>query len=296
MIVLELRLLRYFITIVHEGNISKAAEALHITQPTLSRQLKELEDYFDIELFIRGKRQIILTDNGLLFYQRAKEIIELADKTEKEFFEMKESISGTISIGCVESRAVCGFMEYINQFSKKYGNITFDVYNGYAADIKDRLDKGLNEIGILVEPVDVDKYDFIKLEAKEQWGILAPINSELAKNKTAQWSDLEDIPLIVPKRHYERNELAKVFKDAPSHLNIIATYNLFSNMIYMVENGMGYALCIDGALSIRNNNKTKFLPFEPEYSTGSVLVWKKNHILGKPANLLVETYREKNNK
>ena len=294
MIALELRLLRYFITIVQEGSISKAAEVLHITQPTLSRQLKDLEDYFDIELFIRGKRQIILTDNGLLFYQRAKEIIELADKTEKEFFEIKESISGTIAIGCVESRAVYDFMEYINLFSKKYRNITFDVYNGYADDIKDRLDKGLTEIGILVEPVDVDKYDFIRLQTKEQWGILAPIDSELAKNKTVQWSDLENIPLIVPKRHYERNELAKVFRDAPEHLNIIMTYNLFSNMIYMVENGTGYALCIDGALSIRNNNKTKFLPFEPEYATGSVLVWKKNNILGKPANLLVETYRENN--
>lgn len=294
MTALELRLLRYFVTIVQEGNISKAAEVLHITQPTLSRQLKDLEDYFDIELFIRGKRQIILTDNGLLFYQRAKEIIELADKTEKEFFEIKESISGTIAIGCVESHAVYDFMEYINLFLKKYKNITFDVYNGYADDIKDRIDKGLTEIGILAEPVDVDKYDFIRLQAKEQWGILAPIDSELAKKKTVQWSDLENIPLIVPKRHYERKKLAKVFRDAPEHLNIIMTYNLFSNMIYMVENGTGYALCIDGALSIRNNNKTKFLPFEPEYATGSVLVWKKNHILGKPANLLVETYRENN--
>lgn len=289
---MEFRLLRYFITIVEEGNISKAAEALHITQPTLSRQLKYLEDYFDVELFIRGNRKMILTDNGLLFYQRAKEIIELADKTEKEFFQINESISGTITIGCVESRAVCDFMGYINIFLGKYKNITFDIYNGYADDIKDRLDKGLIEIGILVEPVDVDKYSFIKLQSNERWGILAPINSELVKRETVKWSDLENIPLIVPKRHYEGKELRKVFPDVPNNLNIIMTYNLFSNTIYAVENGTGYALCIDGALSIQNNNKTKFLPFEPGYITGSVLVWKRNHILGKPANLLVETYRE----
>lgn len=167
---MELRVLNYFLTVAEEGNITKAAEILHITQPTLSRQLMELEHELGTTLFIRGKRQITLTDDGILFQQRSKEIMQLVHKTENEFREQRELIGGVISLGCVESRTSCMLMEQVKEFSQKYPGVRFDLFNGYSDDIKDKIDRGLIDCGLLLEPVEISKYDFLRLKGEEVWG------------------------------------------------------------------------------------------------------------------------------
>ena len=286
---MELRILRYFLAVVREGNITKAAEILHITQPTLSRQLKELEEELGTNLFIRGKREIKLTDEGLLLDQRAKEIIELADKTERQFMEHKNLIGGVISIGCVESRATLFLPELLEKFSIKYPQVQYDLYNGYADDIKEKIDKGLIDIGLLLEPVEISKYDFIRLPHKERWGVLMQKSDPLAQKESITLKDISMFPLIIPKRAIVQNEIANWFDGDFEKIHIFATYNLLFNAILLVEKGLGYAVCLQGALSVRDNSTTCFVPFTPERNTKSVLIWKKNYIFSSASSLFIQT-------
>lgn len=162
---MELRVLRYFTTMAQEGNISRAAEILHITQPTLSRQLMDLEKELESKLFIRGKKEITLTEEGMLLYQRAQEILELSERTKQELVHRNESISGLVSVGCVEGMGTRVLADMLRNFADKYPKMQFDLYNGYSDDIKERLDKGLLDVGLLMEPVELAKYDFVRLSA-----------------------------------------------------------------------------------------------------------------------------------
>ena len=286
---MELRVLRYFLTVAREGNITKAAEILHITQPTLSRQLMELEEELRTNLFMRGKRHITLTNEGLLLNQRAKEIIELADKTEREFMEQKNLIGGVISIGCVESMAALVLPELLEAFSMKYPQVQYDLYNAYADDIKEKLDKGLIDIGLLLEPVERSKYDFIRLPQQERWGVLMQRSDPLAQKEFITLKDISAFPLIIPKRTIVQNEIANWFDDDYNKLHIFATYNLLSNATLLVEKGLVYAVCLQGALSIRDDSATFFVPFTPEHTTKSVLIWQKNHIFSSASSLFIQT-------
>ena len=164
---MEIRVLRYFLTVVREESITRAAEVLHITQPTLSRQLSQMEDQMGVKLFVRGSRKISLTNEGLLLRRRAEEILELVDKTEQELIAQEEQVEGTVSIGCGDSRAVQRLPELIRTFHEKYPLVTFDLYTATADHVTDRMDRGLTDIGLLLEPVDLEKYDFIRLAGKE---------------------------------------------------------------------------------------------------------------------------------
>lgn len=285
---MELRVLKYFLAVVQEENITKAAEILHITQPTLSRQLMELEEELNTTLFIRGKKNIILTEDGMLLRQRAMEIIELADKTKNDFMQQKNLISGTISIGCVESLSTRFLIEIIEKFSKEYSNVQFDFYNGYVDDIKERIDKGLIDIALLLEPAEISKYDYIRLPQEERWGILLKSDDSLAEKELITLEDIKGLPLILPKRVVVQNEVINWFGSKITNPHIFATYNLFSNAILLVEKGLGYAVCLDGALSIQNNNKTKFIPIEPKQITKGIFVWKKNQVFTSATKLFID--------
>ena len=178
---MEIRILRYFLTVAREENITKAANVLHITQPTLSRQLMQLEDELNTQLLIRGKNKITLTDAGMLLRRRAEEIIDLADKTEKEFLEADELIAGEIFVGAGEINAMHFLGDFMIEFQHRYPQIKYHLYSGNADDVKQKIDQGLLDIGLLTEPVDVEKYDFVRLDYQEAWGILAPKDSPIAK-------------------------------------------------------------------------------------------------------------------
>ena len=180
---MEIRVLKYFLTVAREESITKGAEILHITQPTLSRQLMQLEEELRVQLFIRGKNKIILTDEGMLLRRRAEEIVDLVGRTEKEFDEHDNLIGGEIFIGAGETNAMHTLADLIKEFNKEYPQVKYNLYSGNADDIKERIDKGLIDIGLLTEPVNIEKYDFIRLPNKEAWGVLMQKDSPLAKKE-----------------------------------------------------------------------------------------------------------------
>lgn len=285
---MELRVLKYFLVVAHERNITKAAEILHITQPTLSRQLMELEEELNTTLFIRGKREITLTSDGLFLKERAEEILDLSEKTKSDFINQKKFLSGTVSIGCVEAVSVEKIIDLIDIFSKKYPNVSFDLYNGYGDDIKDKIDRGTIDVGLVLEPAEVSKYDFVRLNQKEKWGILVNDKSPLFEKNDVSLGDILSYPLILPKRGAMQNEILNWVKDSSEKPNIFAVYSLFSNAVLLVEKGLGCAVCMEGALSIKNNKNVKFIPFKPEKAIKSVVIWKKNRTSSLCVSLFVE--------
>ena len=276
--IMEFRVLKYFLMVAREENITKAAALLHLTQPTLSRQLMQLEAELGVKLFHRSKHSIILTEDGMLLKRRAQEIISLSDKTVQELSHKEDVLSGEIAIGCGETKNMLFLSEQIRKFRQKYPLVQFSIHSAIADDIKERIEKRILDIGLLMEPVDIGKYEFIRMPQKEKWGILVRKDSELAAKESINPKDLTNVPLIMVKRELVKNELASWFGDYYEGLQIAATYNLILNAASMVERGVGVALCFDLGASFYED--LCFIPLAPTLETGSVLVWKKNQTLG----------------
>lgn len=285
---MELRTLRYFLAAAQEENITRAADILHVTQPTLSRQMMDLERELGTTLMLRGKNGLTLTDDGIFFRQRAEEIVELADRLEQSFVERNADVSGLIAIGASEAVGSRLFAKLIKQFSDKYPLVQFHLYNEMADNIKDRLDKGLVDVGLLLEPVDTVKYDFVRLSQKETWGILMRDDHPLAERGTITPEEIVAYPLILPLRERVRNEILNWIKREEKDLTIPLSYTLLSNAALMVEAGLGCAFCLDGALAIHSSPRLRFVPIAPEHTTRSVLVWKKNHLFSPATSLFIQ--------
>ncbi|MDR3595845.1 LysR family transcriptional regulator [Clostridium sp.] len=285
---MEIRVLKYFLTVAREESITKGAEILHITQPTLSRQLMQLEEELKVQLFIRGKTKITLTDEGMLLRRRAEEILDLVDKTEMEFSEQDDLISGEIFIGAGETNAMHVLANLIKKFNKEYPQVKYNLYSGNADDIKERIDKGLIDIGLLTEPVNIEKYDFIRLPNKETWGVLMQKDSPLAKKEYIKSEDLANMPIINTKRSIVQNEISNWFGVQYEKLNIIATYNLIYNAAIMVEEGLGYAICFEKLVNINDETNLCFKPFYPKLETGTVIVWKKHQVFSTATAKFIE--------
>ena len=289
---MELRVLRYFLTVADEGNITRAADILHVTQPTLSRQMMELEDEMGTPLLIRGKRSVTLTDEGFLFRQQAETIVELADKLEHTFTDRKDIICGTIRIGATEALGGRTLAVYMKEFREKYPNVQFDLYNGMADNIKEMTERGLLDLGLVMEPIDTAKFEYVRLPQKETWGILIRQDHELAGKETVTAEDIKQYPLIMPGRENAKNEILHWMQCEESQLNIPAYYNILSNAALLVEAGMGCAVCLDGALSIHADPELCFRQILPAHITRSVILWKKNHLFSRAASLFVQTIQE----
>lgn len=285
---MELRTLRYFLATANEGNITKAADILHVTQPTLSRQLMDLERELGTTLIVRGKKGVTLTDDGLFFRQRAEEIVELADRAEKAFAERDNAISGIVSIGATESIGSRMLAKIMKRFSDKYPLVKFHLYNEMADNIKDKIDKGLVDIGLLLEPVDTSKYEYIRLSQKETWGVLMLDNHPLADRESISMEEITGYPLILPLRENVRTEILNWLGKEERELSIPLYYTLLSNAVLMVEEGMGCAFCLDGALAIHSSPKLRFIPIIPEHTTRSVLLWKKNQLFTPVTSLFIQ--------
>ncbi|MCH3973215.1 MAG: LysR family transcriptional regulator [Oscillospiraceae bacterium] len=269
---MELRVLRYYLTVVREENITRAAEILHITQPTLSRQISALEAELGTQLFERGKRKIVLTESGLLLRRRAEELISLADKTEREFSSHDGDIAGVVSIGSGESAAATELPKLLRSYSARFPQVQFELHTGVATAIRDKLDKGLLDIGLLIEPVEIEKYDFVRLPQKEVWGVLLPFGDPLTEKDCIVRNDLRARRLIVTQRMKER-EAKAWFGGDTEHLNVYCTCDLAANAALLVEQGLGVAFTIAGAVA--NYNNVCFRPLSPAITSTSVLVWKK---------------------
>ena len=209
---MELRILQYFLMVAREENITRAAKQLNMTQPTLSRQLMQLEDELGKPLFIRGKRKIELTDEGVLLRRRAEEILSLVNKTEQEITQSEEEMVGQIMIGTgIFSSSQTFLSKVIEEFHEEYPLVKFDIYTGNADLIKERIDQGLVDIGILLEPVDISKYNHIRIPLQEKWGVIASKENKLAKKQVVEKDDLKDVPLFLTNREIIQSEISKQF-------------------------------------------------------------------------------------
>lgn len=290
---MDIRLLNYFLAVAREGNISKAAESLHITQPTLSRQMMELEEELGTDLFVRGKRKIMLTDSGILFQQRAKEIIQQFEKTKRELAEQNNLTGGVVTIGCVESSASYLLPDVLSEFSKQYPMVKYELYSADGNDIREKIDRGDIDIGILLEPVETAKYDYIRLPFYEQWGIVMKKDAPFADKKSINMEDIKNKPLIVPRRTIVIEEIAKWLGMESDQLNIVASHNLLTNSLLLIEKGLGYTICVKGAFDIRKKDNICFVPFAPERITGHVLAWKKNKVFSNATTKFLQYIKEK---
>lgn len=285
---MEIRVLRYFLTVVREQSITRASEILHITQPTLSRQLAQMEKEIGVKLFNRGTRKITLTNEGLLLRRRAEEILHLVDKTEKELIEHEEQIEGKITIGCGEIASVQLLPKLFESFHEKYPRVTFDLYTATADHVKDQMDRGLVDIGLLLEPIDIEKYDFIRLNMKERWVVLMRPDSSLTQKKSVSPKDLSALPLILPRRLQVQSELASWFGDYYDSLNVLFTSNLGTNASIMVNYGLAYSIVIEGVTSFWDSSKITYRPLHPELTSTSVLAWKRGEPFSPAATKFIE--------
>ncbi|MBX9968056.1 LysR family transcriptional regulator [Priestia aryabhattai] len=289
---MEFRVLRYFLTVAREGNIRRAADFLHVTQPTLSRQLKDLEQELGKKLFIRSSHSVILTDEGMLLRNRAEEIVNMMDKLEAEFSSMEETIGGDVYIGGGETEAMKHIARVAKDVQLRYPNIRYHLYSGNEEDITERLDKGLLDFGILIQPADISKYNYLNMPAKDVWGVVLKKDSPLAVKESIQAADLLNVPLICSrqavKQTFSKNEFADWFGEDFHKLNIVTTYNLAYNAAIMVEEGIGYAITLDKIVNTSATSSLCFRPLQPRLESGLNIVWKKHHVLSAAAAVFLK--------
>lgn len=290
---MEIRVLKYFLAVAREQTISNAAEVLHLTQPTLSRQLRDLEYEMGKTLFIRGNRKITLTEDGILFKKRAEEIIELVQKTESEFSNSSDTISGEIFIGGSETLGMQFIAKILNELHKDYPNVRYNIFSGNGDDVCEKLDNGLLDFGILTEPIDISKYNYIKLPYYDTWGVLMKKESELAKHDIIEPKDLINKPLICSRQSLVKNSLSNWIGTDYENLNIVGTYNLIFNAALMVKAGLGYALCFDKLIDTTANQDLCFRPLANSEHSNLILAWKKYQVFSKPAEKFLEYVNKK---
>ncbi len=280
---MELRVLRYFLAVAREENITAAAESLHVTQPTLSKQLMDLEKELGKKLFVRGNRKIMLTDEGMFLRRRAQEIVDLTDKTEAELLASEEGMAGQICIGGGETEGMRLIAKTLRRMQCTYPGVRIHLFSGNGEDVAERLDKGLLDFGLFVGQADLHKYDYLHLPPSDTWGLLMKKDDPLAAKDSVSPSDLPGLPLLCSSQALEQNELSGWLGYDSDKLDIVATYNLINNAALMVEEGLGCALCIDSMLNLTGESKLTFKPFEPGITARLTLAWKKYQVFSKAA-------------
>ena len=288
---MEFRVLRYFLAVAREQSISAAAQALHLTQPTLSRQLRELEEELGKQLMVRGSRRIELTEDGMLLRKRAEEIMELVSRTQAELSSPDEAVTGDVYIGTGETDGVRRLARAARRLRESCPGIRFHIVSGDASDVCERLDKGLLDFGVLLGDIDETKYNYIQLPMRDVWGVLMPRSSPLAELESVRPRDLWDKPLILSRQVDNKSGLYRWLGREPDQLNTVATYNLIYNASLMVDEGMGYAFTLDKLVNT-TGSQLCFRPLEPRLELGMYLVWKKYRVFSRAAELFLETLEE----
>lgn len=287
---MELRVLTYFLMVAREENITKASQLLHVTQPTLSRQLMQLEDELGVKLFQRGSHKVSLTEDGMLLKRRAQDIVSLAEKTMREFQSAEDDLTGDISIGGGELLSIDYFASILSAFQRRNPNVHYTIRTGTADDIKNRIESGLIDIGILIAPGDISKYESVHLPRTEEYGVLVKDDSPLAQKEAVTSEDLKNVPLMFATRSKESNFFSSWFGSYYDSLNITATFNLSYNAAIMVKNDIGVAM------GIRLNMKidgVSFVPLMPSIKGDSYFVWKKNETLSPATRAFIEFARNR---
>ncbi len=289
---IENRVLNYFLVIAREQNMTKASRQLHITQSTLSKQMADLEAQLGIKLFKRTNKSTLLTEDGIMFRTRAQEMIDMMNKLESEFSTEAGTISGDIYLGCGETHIMRPISTLFKEIQTKYPDVHFHIYSADAYSVMERLDKGLLDIGLLLGPTKEEKYTYQKLAFHDTFGILMPGDSELTKKDVLTLEDIRNLPLIISAQSAAGSHNLSWFQDEMENLNITCTYNLITNATYMVEEGLGYALCLCNLVNTEGRNLA-FRPVTPELKIDSYIVTKKYVHQSKATRLLLKLIEER---
>ena len=281
---MELRVLRYYLMAAREENITRAAELLHVTQPTLSRQLMQLEEELGVKLFRRGGHSITLTDEGMLLKRRAQELIALADKTKKELLCDAEPLSGEIGIGCGELLSMSELADIMAAFRRQYPLVQYNLFSSNSDGIKERIEHGTLDIGLLLEPVDIGRYAFVRMNSREEWGVLVREDSPLARLESVSPNDLAGAPLYMTSRYAVRHEIDSWLGECADYIDRTISFNLLYNCAVVVQRSGGAAVCLRLNCSY---DSLRFVPLSPRIETGSVLAWKEHQTLSPAVSAFI---------
>lgn len=289
---MELRVLQYFLAVTREQSISGAAESLHLSQPTLSRQLKDMEDELGKQLLIRGNRRITLTEEGMILRKRAEEIMELVQKAEHEIATSDDFIAGDITIGAGETDGIRFLARAAKTLQEQYPDIHLHIISGDGESVEENLDRGLIDFGFMCREIDTAKYEYLKVPGNDSFGILMRRDSPLAEKDFVVPKDLWDKPLIASRQMIRDTNVGKILECNQEKLNIVASYNLLFNGSIMVDEGVGYALCFDKIINVSGNSNLCFRPLLPRAETPLYVIWKKYQTFTKAAEKFLTKMQE----
>ncbi len=288
---MEIRVLRYFLAVAREGSITHAAQRLHVSQPTLSKQLKELEGQLGKKLFIRGSFSVRLTEEGMLLRKRAEDILDMVDKTEEEFKALGEVNGGDIHIGCAESENIKYLARCVKALQTRYPRVRVHLYSGDTEDLSGRLDRGLLDFAVIAQAVDLSKYNYLEVPESDTWGVVMRKDAPLAAKESVGIEDLLDLPLIVSRQGL-REDIPKLFGEKVDRLRVTATLNLTYNGSVMVREGLGYLLTFDKLVDTGEESELCFRPLSPRLETKLYIVWKKYQAFSPAADALLHTLQD----
>ena len=288
---MDIRVLQYFLAVAREESITGAAEALHMTQPPLSKQLAELERELGKKLFVRGSRKITLTEEGMLLRKRAEEIVELMDRTKAEISSPSGEFAGVVHIGGGETEAMRLIARVVYRLRQDCPQIRYHLFSGNADDVSERLERGLIDFGVVLGNASIRNYDYMRLPAVDTWGLIMRRDSPLAALPAIRSEHLMGLPLICSRQSLVQNELSGWLGFDFNKLDVVTTYNLIYNAALLVEEGVGYALCIDRLVKMQGDSPLCFRPLEPRLTTNLHVVWKKYQVFSKPAERFLEELR-----
>lgn len=289
---MEIRVLRYFLAVAREGSVTGAAHLLHVTQPTLSRQIKDLEEELGTKLFVRHSHSVSLTADGMRLRKRAEEVLDMVEKTQAEFAVCEAITGGDIHIGGGETQVMRYLAVIIHELREEHPSIRFHFYSGNAVDLTDGLDKGLLDFGVLIQPADLSKYDHVNLPYKDVWGVLMRKDSPLAAKPCVTRHDLLGEPVMLSRQAIRRtavkNDFVDWFKDYFERLNVVATFNLVYNAAIMAQEGIGHVVTLGGLADVSEDSALCFRLLEPRLETSLNIVWKKSQVFSPAAEIFLQ--------
>jgi DNA-binding transcriptional LysR family regulator len=288
---MELRVLRYFVEAAREESMTRAAAKLHVTQPTLSKQIKELEEELGQKLFVRGNYRIHLTPEGEILYKRAPDILDMVDRTESEFASMNDFNGGSLYLGCAESDGISLLAKAAKKLRAENKNLHFHLYSGNAETVCERLDKGLLDFAVVVQNIDLSKYAYLDLPVMDTWGLLMRKDSPMVSMAEIPMEELANLPLIVT-RQGATNEMPGWLQKNYDRLNIVATYDLIFNASILVQEGLGYALGFDKLVNTGAESILCFRPITPAVTSPMRLIWRKEQHFSKAAELFLAEVKQ----
>lgn len=288
---MEIRVLRYFLEIAREENMTRAAERLHISQPSLSRQMKELETELGKKLFVRSSYSIHLTDEGMLLRKRAEDLLEMADKITNEFKSMDDIAGGDVYIGCAESYLIKYLAFAVKRLNQRYPGIHYHTVSGDTEIVAERLDRGLSDMAFIVEPPDLSKYNYLEVPENDTWGAIMRKDCPLAEKKAIQLEDLLPYPVFCSEQS-AKVDLPRWCGEKIDQLNIMATFNLTNNGAVFVREGLGIALTFDRIIELTPDSELCFRPISPALHTKMYVIWKKYQVFTPAAQLLLDELKQ----